>query len=95
MVVHPQLGVTVLEVKDWIEITEANPDSVMVRPRDGAQRSETNPIKQSRGKAIAIANRLQAKTSLLHHSGPHQGKLKIPWGYAAVFPNLTRMMLDW
>lgn len=94
VVLHPKLGVAVLEVKDWVEITRANPDAVVVRTRAGDDRSEPNPVRQARDKAIAIANRLEQEPRLLNSFGPHQGKLRVPWAYAVAFPNMTAMLLD-
>lgn len=93
VVVHPRLGVAVLEVKDWVEIVEANAETFIVRTRQGDERAETNPLRSVRDKTLAIARRLEAKPALLHATGPHQGKGKVPWAYALIFPNLTRMTL--
>ncbi len=93
VVAHPRLGIAVLEVKDWVEVCEADASSVLVRTRDGAQRREHNPLQATRAKAIAVASKLEARPKLLHTGGPFQGKLKLAWTYAVVFPNLTRMWI--
>ena len=93
VMLHPHLGVAVLEVKDWVDVREADAAGVLVRTRDGQERRESNPVQNARNKAIAVATRLERRPKLTHRGGPHQGKLKLPWTYAVVFPNLTRMLI--
>jgi len=95
VVFSPTLGVCVLEVKDWVDILEGNPDHFVIRMRDGSERRERNPLKGAREKALALAGRLQQKPTLISSGGIHQGKLVVPWAYAVAFPNLTRFLLYW
>jgi hypothetical protein len=88
VIFSPGLGIVVLEVKDWICIEHATPDSCEIRTRDGKLRGETHPLRGVRDKAYAIVNRLKTKPRLIHQDGPHQGKLVLPWTYCVVFPNL-------
>ncbi|MDP9312274.1 MAG: UvrD-helicase domain-containing protein [Chloroflexota bacterium] len=89
---HPQLGICVLEVKDWVEIVEASPETYIIRTRRGEERSESNPLDEARKKAQAIAKKLE-HPELLHQRGKHRGKSVVPWAYGVVFPNLTRMLM--
>lgn len=93
VVFHPQQGLAVIEVKDWVEVVEASSETFTVRTRAGDMRNERNPLLGARSKAIAIANRLEQRARLLHASGPHMGRLKVPWSYAVVLTNLTRMFV--
>ena len=92
-VLHPRIGVSVLEVKDWVEVVTANPRTFLVRTRDGKEREEKNPLTAAHGKATKIADKLQRDPRLVHTDGKHRGKLKLPWGSAVVFPNLSRMFI--
>ncbi|HUS69912.1 MAG TPA: 3'-5' exonuclease [Anaerolineae bacterium] len=92
-VLHPRIGVCVLEVKDWVEIVTANPSTFRVRTREGKDREEKNPLTGAHVKATKIAGKLQLDQRLVHSDGPHRGKLKLPWGVAVVFPNLSRMFV--
>ncbi len=91
----PDLGVCLLEAKDWIDILEGDPDRLTIRMRDGRERTERNPLKGAREKALALARRLERKPALIRRSGMNQGKLVVPWAYAVAFPNLTRLLTSW
>lgn len=93
VVLHPRLGLAVIEVKDWVDLDDVSHDSVTVITRGQQRRVETNPVQATRRKAFTIVNKLQAERQLLHDFGPHEGKLKLPYVYAVIFPNLTRMFL--
>ena len=90
---NPELGLAVIEVKDWVEIVRATRNTFTVRTRAGEERNEANPLIGARNKAITIANRLQERPRLRYADGPYRGKLKVPWSYAVVLPNLTRMFV--
>ena len=92
-VLHPRIGVSVLEVKDWVEIVTASPSTFRIRTRAGKDREEKNPLTGAHIKATKIAEKLQREPRLLQAAGEHRGKLKVPWGFAVVFPNLSRMFV--
>jgi thymidine kinase len=92
---QPNLGILVLEVKDWTTIEEANPDKWLIRTRAGEQIRVNSPLRATWEKACSIADRLQADPFLKHANGPYQGKLIVPWTYAVIFTRLTRMQLAW
>lgn len=91
VILHPRLGVCVLEVKDWYEATEATPDRVRVLAVNNKEHSETNPQKAVREKAFTIVDRLQQEPRLRHESGAFAGRLRVPYAYAVVFANIHRM----
>ncbi len=93
VIAAPGRGVAVFEVKDWVEIVAANPQTFNIRTRGGEERNEENPIRGLRHKAFAITRRLESEPRLIHQSGPHYGKLRVPYAYAVIFPNLTDMFL--
>lgn len=93
VVLVPGRGVAVLEVKDWVEIPNANPETFTVRTRQGEERREPNPVRGVREKAFAITRRLETEPRLVHADGPHSGRSRVPYAYAVVFPNLTNMFL--
>lgn len=92
MVLHPNRGILILEVKDWKLETIVNLD------RDSAtlhtERGRTivpNPVRQARGYAIEVVKVMQADPALVQPPGSqHEGKLVAPWGYGVVLTNITR-----
>lgn len=93
VVLDPTRGVAILEVKDWVEIVDVTPRTFTIRTRNGQEIIQDNPIFGVREKAFAVKRKLEAETALRHRSGPHAGKLRVPYAYAVVFPRLTRMFL--
>lgn len=77
-------GVVVLEVKDWVHIVEANKYNAKIRRRDGEITDKRNPVLDAKGYAELLADALQTIPDLLRDNR----KLDVPWGYAAVLPNL-------
>jgi len=52
-------GVVVLEVKDWVQIVEANKYEAKIRRRDGRLSHEKNPVLDARDCATLLASELQ------------------------------------
>jgi hypothetical protein len=77
-------GVVVLEVKDWVKVLEADRYGVKIRRRDGVVNRKTNPVLDARDCATLLASELEAIPELLKD----RRRLDVPWGYAAVLPNL-------
>ncbi len=92
MVLHPNRGILILEVKDW------KLDTLVDLDRDSAtlhtERGRTivpNPLRQARDYAIEVVKLLQRDQALVHPTGTaHQGKLVSPWGFGVVLTNITR-----
>lgn len=81
-VVVTNFGFIVLEVKDWLTVTYADPHNARVLTKQGQERTEPNPVSKARDYAIALTNLLNRKwPGDLDHQ-------KIPWSYAAVLFNL-------
>ncbi len=88
----PQIGLMVLEVKDWSRDAILEVDGsgrVGVRHSDG-EKLETHPIVQARDAVYVVANRLEKEAPCRQNTGAHEGKLAFPWNVGAIFPNLTR-----
>lgn len=77
-------GVIVLEVKDWVQIVEADRYYARIRRRSGEVARERNPVIIAKGFAELLATELQTIPQLLKRSH----KLNVPWGYAAILPRL-------
>lgn len=88
VIVGANLGVVVLEVKDWKTIRRIDEDAFEIQRDTGEIVTETNPVKTAKEYAHNLADRLQELNELMHM---HRGKLKLkfPWMYAAVLPNIS------
>ncbi|MEL7086779.1 MAG: NERD domain-containing protein, partial [Cyanobacteria bacterium J06597_1] len=94
VLLDPKRGVLVLEVKDWLasRIGRATPQTVTLQHPEV---SLTNPLRQARRYAEAIARVLQTDAALVHRpKAAHAGKLKFPYGYGVVLANITRKQFD-
>ncbi len=83
-IVLANYGVVVLEVKDWVQIINANKYSVQIRTRGGSTHKKPNPVEDARRFALLLAEELRTVPQLL---GDNR-KLNVPWGFAAILPNL-------
>ena len=100
LVIMPDVGVLVIEVKGWFatNIVKADPHDVEVSPR-GQQRVEKHkhPIRQARDYMFGLMDQARKHPStdaLLQVHGPHQGKFSFPFGHMVVLSNITREKLD-
>ena len=78
-------GVVVLEVKDWVQALECTKNDVLVLTRQNKRMRHPNPVIQARNGAIALAQELEELPPNLQRG---RKRRRIPWGYAAVLPNL-------
>lgn len=84
-IVLTNYGVVVLEVKDWVQVLKADKYYVEIRSRQGTVRRKKNPVRQARRFAEILAGKLQDIPELKDR----RRRLKVPWGYAVVLPNLS------
>ncbi|MGK7913689.1 MAG: 3'-5' exonuclease [Synechococcus sp.] len=94
VLLHPQRGLLVLEVKDWKlnRIDRITPQSAHLK---NPAVELKNPLLQARTYAEAIARMLQLDKELINPSGTnHVGKLRFPYGYGVVLANITRKQFD-
>src|SRR5687768_9173833 len=85
IVIGPDLGVVILEVKDWRlqTIASTSAHGVVLRGEDGEQVVQ-NPLEQARDYALRTVDLLKARPAL--RAG---NRLSCGWGYATVLPSLT------
>ncbi|MDR6226889.1 DEAD/DEAH box helicase [Desmospora profundinema] len=92
VIIGPELGLLVLEVKDYTRSTlvELNPDQWTIRNGAGEEVTVVSPLKQARDYAFRIADKLKRDRDLVQTEGKHRSKLKFPFGYGVVFTRLTK-----
>lgn len=96
IIVHPANGLLVLEVKDWRleSIASANKGSVELLTSRGTVRA-SHPLEQARQYAFDVVRTLERDGQLLFPPGHrYMGKSIVPFGYGAVFTNITRRQFD-
>jgi UvrD-like helicase C-terminal domain/Nuclease-related domain/AAA domain len=95
IVLHPARGILFLEVKDWrLETIKKITKSRVELLTNNGRVTVANPIEQARQGAYQVINMLSQDSELVAQSGDHKGKLKFPYGYGAVFPNITQIQLN-
>ncbi|MBR8833183.1 MAG: NERD domain-containing protein [Stigonema ocellatum SAG 48.90 = DSM 106950] len=95
IILHPNRGILVLEVKDWklSSILQVNPDTVtLITPE--RLKEVKNPLRQAREYALAVKNVLEQDTLLVRKNGRYTGNLIFPYGYGVVFSNITRKTFE-
>ncbi len=91
MVLHPQRGLLVLEVKDFKVADLRRLEKVRWEVvRGGKPATEASPLEQARQIALAVMDQLKEDPQLRQPAGPYEGKLAFPWGYGVVLANITR-----
>jgi Nuclease-related domain/UvrD-like helicase C-terminal domain/AAA domain len=93
IVLHPEQGLLVLEVKDWkpATIVGFNPQQFELQVENNEIKAAKNPLEQARNYALAINQVLCQDESLVTPIGSkYQGKLILPYGYGVVLANITR-----
>jgi hypothetical protein len=95
VVMHPQRGLLVLEVKDWHlgTILRANKERWDITAH-GEHKTVPNPLAQARQYAIQVVDALKRDKPLVQPDGRHQGQLAFPWSYGVVLTNITRQQFD-
>ncbi|MDQ0158195.1 3'-5' exonuclease [Alkalibacillus salilacus] len=90
VIIGPDLGVVVIEVKDWTlnTIVKANKDEWLIFGRNQQQAMEKNPYKKAEEFTFHLMNHLKKDNHLLQSEGKNQHNLKFPCGYGAVFSRL-------
>lgn len=96
VVLHPQRGFLVLEVKDWkLETIHAMDRSTAQIFVDGQIKSVTNPMMQARVYALEVATALQKDAALKWPTGSRRaGNLIMPYGWGVVLTRITRKQFD-
>lgn len=97
VVLHPRRGALILETKDWHvqTIRRATRECFDIQDsHSGYIKPVKNPLQQARHCAIQVVNALERDAPLRQTSGPHQGKLCIPWAHGVVFTRITRKQFE-
>ncbi|MBA3817207.1 MAG: ATP-dependent helicase, partial [Parachlamydiaceae bacterium] len=86
VIVGADLGVVVLEIKDWNHIVGIKKKEVTIKRTNGEVVIEKNPLLIAREYTLNLVDRFQEISDLMHvHNG--RNALKFPWMYAAVLPH--------
>lgn len=96
VVMHPQRGVLVLEVKDWkldsIHSMDRGKAELFV---DGKLKSVRNPMTQARAHVLEVVTTLQKDPELKQPPGsPYAGALVMPYGWGVVLTAITRRQFE-
>ena len=96
IIVHPEWGVIVLEVKDWIKIKKVKRKQAFIyRTTTGKYEWTDSPVEQARTASFVLENMLKENQELIHYAGYHAGKLKFPRRYAGFLPNIPPATITW
>ncbi|MEI7028249.1 3'-5' exonuclease [Paenibacillus sp. y28] len=89
VIIGPDLGLVILEVKDYTRHTlfQVNHDEWTLRNTAGELIRTKSPFKQARDNARLIENHLKKDKSLVRESGSH---LKFPYGFGTVFTRIKQ-----
>ncbi len=92
VVVHRDLGVIVLEVKDWANVTSCSAKRAWIHVR-GADREKrcTSPVEQAE-QACYVLNKMLAQDPDLANGS---GDMDFPYRYAGILPYLDQMSIYW
>jgi len=95
IILHPQRGILILEVKDWKKdtIRSADKQSFQILTSAGLKHV-INPLEQARQYAHAVTNVLQKDPQLTISTGKLAGHLLFPWSYGVVLPNISRRQFE-
>lgn len=90
VIIGPDLGLLVLEVKDYTKNTlfQLNHDEWTIITSSGEQTKMKSPLKQARDNMFHIVDLLKKDRNLVHLEGKYQFQLKFPYGFGSVFTRL-------
>jgi len=94
IVIAPDLGVIIIEVKGWYleEILSGNHLEITINSR-GLERHEIHPLEQARNYMWRLARaceRSPNRSLLLHQDGPQKNKFFFPFCHFVVLSNISR-----
>ncbi|RHW41948.1 nuclease [Neobacillus notoginsengisoli] len=90
VIIGPDLGLLVLEVKDYTKNTlfQLNHEEWHILTTSGDQAVIKSPIKQARDNVFKVVDVLKKDKNLIQTEGKYQFNLKFPYGYGVVFTRL-------
>jgi hypothetical protein len=94
IVIAPDLGVIIIEVKGWYldDIVKGNHSEITVNIQ-GRERQETHPLEQARNYMWRLAGACEKSPSrslLLRQEGRHKNKFFFPFCHFVILSNITR-----
>jgi hypothetical protein len=96
VIIHPDRGLLVLEVKDWRldNLLSATKTEVELLTERGPVR-ETSPFEQVRGYMYDVVRTLERDPQLVFPpEHPFKGKAIVPFGFGVVFTRITRKQFE-
>lgn len=95
VVLHPNQGIVVLEVKDWHKdtIASATRAHVELLTPQGVV-SVQSPFEQVRGYMLNVVDTLKRDPLLVNEGGSFKGKPVFSFGYGVAFSNITRKQFE-
>lgn len=90
VIIGPDLGIVVLEVKDYTKNTlfQINHDQWHIVTTTGDQAVIKSPMKQARDNMFHVVDVLKKDKSLVQLDGKYKFQLKFPYGHGVVFTRL-------
>ena len=90
VIIGPDLGLVVLEVKDYTKNTllQINHDEWHIVATSGEQAVTKSPMKQARDNTFHIVDVLKKDSNLVQLDGKYKFQLKFPYGHGVVFTRL-------
>jgi hypothetical protein len=90
VIIGPDLGIVVLEVKDYTKNTlfQLNHDKWHIVTTSGDQAVIKSPMKQARDYMFHVVDVLKKDKNLVQLDGKHKFQLKFPYGHGVVFTRL-------
>jgi UvrD-like helicase C-terminal domain/Nuclease-related domain/AAA domain len=99
VVIIPDTGVLIIEVKGWYpaEILRGDQQDVRVKSRDGIESVQAHPVRQGREYMHRLRDECREhplSADLLNSGAQREGAFIFPFGHIAVLSNITREQLD-
>ena len=88
IILGPNLGIVILEVKDWQinSITSADANNFVLKTMG----SQCNPLKQARDYMCLIVNKLKENHELIEKTGRYKGNLLFTYGHGVIFTRIAQ-----
>lgn len=98
IVLIPDLGLLVIEVKGWYpkDILAADSGSILLKEQRGEVK-RNHPVRQARDYMLSLMDESQNHSygkRLLQKDGEHKGRFVFPFGHFAILSNITRPQLQ-
>jgi hypothetical protein len=97
IVIAPDLGVIVIEVKGWYidDIVQGNDFEIVIND-NGREKREIHPLEQARNyqwRLVRACEKNPNFTHLLHKDGPHKNRFIFPFVHFVILSNITQKQL--